>query len=87
MEAILSTLPAADGVACFTRLYLAVTRGVQDRLAGAAFADPVFLARLDERFAEFFFEAVERPPPAHGRRSSTLGRASGSPHSSSRLPA
>lgn len=64
MEAILSALPTADGVACFTRLYLAVTRGVQDRLAGAAFADPVFLARLDERFAELFFEAVERPPRA-----------------------
>jgi hypothetical protein len=64
MEAILSPLGAADGVACFMRLYLAVTRGVQERLAGVAFADPAFLARLDERFADLFFAAVERPPPA-----------------------
>jgi hypothetical protein len=64
MEAILSPLGAADGVACFTRLYLAVTRGVQERLAGVAFADPAFLARLDEHFADLFFAAVERPTPA-----------------------
>jgi len=64
MEAILSPLGAADGVACFTRLYLAVTRGVQERLAGVTFADGAFLARLDERFADLFFAAVERPPPA-----------------------
>jgi hypothetical protein len=64
MEAILSPLGAADGVACFTRLYLAVTRGVQERLAGVTFADAGFLARLDERFADLFFAAVERPPPA-----------------------
>jgi hypothetical protein len=64
MESILSPLTAADGIACFTRLYLAVTRGMQERLAGVVFADPAFLARLDERFAGLFFAAVERPPPA-----------------------
>jgi hypothetical protein len=64
MEAILSPLAAADGIACFTRLYLAVTRGVQERLAGVAFQDPAFLAQLDARFADFFFAAVERAPPA-----------------------
>jgi hypothetical protein len=64
MRAILSPLQAGDGVACFLRLYLAVTEGVQARLAGVTFADPAFLAALDERFADLFFAAVERPPPA-----------------------
>jgi hypothetical protein len=59
MRAILSPLPASDGVACFTRLYLAVTQGVQQRLAGLKFADPVFLQRLDVLFAELFFAAVD----------------------------
>jgi hypothetical protein len=57
MEAILAGLAAADGVACFAQLYLDVTRGVQDRLAGTAFADPAALALLDERFADLFFAA------------------------------
>jgi hypothetical protein len=59
MNAALRTLPAADGVACFVRLYLAVTEGVQARLARESFADPAFLADLDRRFAALFFEAVE----------------------------
>jgi hypothetical protein len=59
MEAILSPLRAGDGIACFTRLYLAVTRGVQERLDGVAFADPAFLAQLDVRFADLFFGAVD----------------------------
>lgn len=64
MQATLSPLPQGDGVACFTRLYLAVTEGVQERLAGAAFADPAFLALLDQRFADLFFDALASPPPA-----------------------
>jgi hypothetical protein len=64
MQALLAPLAPADGVACFTRLYLSVTEGVAARLAGVVFDDPVFLARLDVRFAELFFTAVERPPPA-----------------------
>jgi hypothetical protein len=59
MDAALRPLPAADGVACFVRLYLAVTEGVQARLATQRFADPSFLADLDRRFAALFFEAVE----------------------------
>jgi hypothetical protein len=64
MQALLAPLAPADGVACFSRLYLAVTEGVAARLAGVAFGDPAFVARLDERFADLFFAAVERPPPA-----------------------
>jgi hypothetical protein len=59
MEAIASPLPRGDGVACFTRLYLAVTQGVEARLAGTAFQDPHFLERLDVAFANLFFDAVD----------------------------
>jgi len=64
MQALLAPLGKADGVACFTRLYLAVTEGVAERLAGVEFADPTFLSQLDVRFADLFFAAVERPTPA-----------------------
>lgn len=64
MEAVLAPLARRDGVACFTRLYLAVTRGVQHRLAGVAFADPAFLQRLDENFADLFFQALRSPSAA-----------------------
>jgi hypothetical protein len=59
MEAIVALLPHSDGIACFTQLYLAVTRGVQARLAGLTFADPRFLARLDVAFADLFFAALD----------------------------
>jgi hypothetical protein len=64
MQALLAPLGAADGIACFVRLYLAVTEGVAARLAGVEFVDPAFLAQLDVRFADLFFAAVERPTPA-----------------------
>ena len=44
MEAILDPLGRNDGVACFTRLYLEVTKGVQAQLQGVVFADPRFAA-------------------------------------------
>jgi Family of unknown function (DUF5995) len=59
MEAIVSPLPRGDGVACFTRLYLAVTQGVESRLGGTVFRDPRFLERLDVAFADLFFDAVD----------------------------
>ena len=59
MEAIAAPLPRGDGVACFARLYLAVTQGVQAHLAGTAFRDPRFLERLDVAFADLFFDAVD----------------------------
>ena len=52
-------LSGSDGIACFTRLYLAVTEGVQKRLAGLGFSDPSFLARLDVVFADLFFAAYD----------------------------
>ncbi len=59
MQSTLAPLPRSDGVACFTRLYLAVTEGVQERLAGFVFADAEFLARLDVAFAGLFFTALD----------------------------
>ena len=68
MRAIGGALPAGDGVACFTRLYLAVTEAVEEELAGGrtTFRRPDVLARLDVVFAELWFDALRgslgRPP-------------------------
>jgi len=71
MEAIASPLPRGDGVACFMRLYLAVTQGVEAHLGGATFEDPRFLTRLDITFACLFFDAVD----AYARAPETTPRA------------
>ena len=60
MGAILGPLAGSDGVACFTRLYLEVTEGVQAQLGSLTFADPLFVADLDVRFADLFFDAVDK---------------------------
>ncbi len=59
MEAIIAPLPRSDGVACFTRLYLAVTKHVETALPGLTFNDPHFLERLDVTFAQLFFDALD----------------------------
>jgi len=59
MEALVAPLSTSDGIACFTRLYLAVTEGVQECLAGPDFQDPRFLERLDVAFADLFFAATD----------------------------
>ncbi len=59
MEAIGAGLEAADGVACFNWLYLAVTRAVDGRVADEGFADPAFLRALDVTFAQLYFDAVD----------------------------
>jgi hypothetical protein len=61
MREIESELPRRDGVACFTRLYAAVTEAVETE---DGFAAPEFLTRLDVRFANLFFDALEDPPRA-----------------------
>jgi hypothetical protein len=67
MEAILEPLSDSDGVACFTRLYLDVTEGVQAQLQALTFADPAFIADLDVRFANLYFDAVdEASKPGRG---------------------
>jgi len=58
MEAIGAALPATDGLACFNRMYLEVTRQVNTGLGQGVFADPVFMTRLDVAFAGLYFSAV-----------------------------
>lgn len=63
LKAIDESAPRSDGVACFARLYLAVTEGVGADLASQGFADSRFLETLDVHFAELFFAALD----AYGR--------------------
>jgi hypothetical protein len=67
MRSDTAALPKSDGVGCFTKLYLDVTVGVQEQLAGLTFRDARFLARLDVEFAGLFFSALDaaRNDPAH----------------------
>jgi hypothetical protein len=58
MEAIEAALPAADGLACFNRMYLDVTRQVSSRLSQGFFADPAFMTQLDVTFANRYFAAA-----------------------------
>jgi hypothetical protein len=47
-----------DGVACFNRLYLEVTRAVDAAARAGRFADPEFVCRLDVDFADLYFAAI-----------------------------
>jgi hypothetical protein len=58
MEAIQAGLPAADGLACFNRMYLDVTRQVNTQLGQGFFADPAFMTQLDVAFANLYFAAA-----------------------------
>lgn len=71
LRTIEASAPASDGVACFARLYRAVTENVGADLTGRGFADARFLETLDVTFAGLFFSALEshdrdpgRTPPA-----------------------
>jgi Family of unknown function (DUF5995) len=59
MQDISAPLPMGDGVRAFNDMYLATTRQVADALAGRAFADGEFMDRLDVRFAELYFGALD----------------------------
>ena len=58
MRRIVAALPPSDGVASFTRLYLAVTKGLRDDLEQARNRDERFATRLDVVFANLFFAAL-----------------------------
>ncbi len=58
MQQIDGVLPAADGLACFNRMYLDVTQQVQTSITQGFFADPAFAQQLDVVFANFYFAAV-----------------------------
>ena len=59
MEAIAAAVPAADGLACFNRMYLDVTRQVNSQLGQGFFADPAFMTQLDVTFANLYFAAAD----------------------------
>ena len=48
MESIVEALPAADGVAAFTRLYLAATQAVRAAATDNTFEEPATVRWLDE---------------------------------------
>lgn len=59
MEAIGAGLPAGDGLGCFNRMYLDVTKTVGADLGHGFFADPAFMTRLDVTFANLYFAAAQ----------------------------
>jgi hypothetical protein len=59
MEQIDAALPAADGLACFNRMYLEVTQEVGRQVRAGFFADPAFISRLDVTFANLYFDAAD----------------------------
>jgi len=59
METIGAALPATDGLACFNRMYLEVTKTVGADLGQRFFADPAFMTSLDVTFANLYFAAAE----------------------------
>jgi hypothetical protein len=62
MAAIGAGLPAGDGLACFNRMYLAVTQNVGTDLGQGFFADPAFMTTLDVTFANLYFAAAQAAP-------------------------
>jgi Family of unknown function (DUF5995) len=59
MQSIDAALPPGDGVACFNRMYLEVTQGVDQQVQQGSFGDPAFVSHLDVVFANLYFCAVD----------------------------
>jgi len=59
MQEIDAALPRTDGIACFNKLYLAVTTNVLAAESQRVFADPRFLKRLDVDFGNLYFAALK----------------------------
>ena len=59
MEAIGASVPAGDGLGCFNRMYLEVTKQVQSSLSAGFYADPAFMTELDVTFANLYFTAAD----------------------------
>ena len=58
MRALDDLLPREDGIACFNRLYLAVTEAVEAQARPGVFADPRFVRWLDVVFANLYLGAL-----------------------------
>jgi hypothetical protein len=59
MEAIEAALPTTDGLACFNRMYLQVTKQINTVLEQGFFADRAFMTHLDVAFASLYFGAAD----------------------------
>jgi len=59
MEFIAASVASGDGLGCFNRMYLEVTRDVGHQIGQGFFADPDFMTRLDVTFANLYFDAVD----------------------------
>jgi hypothetical protein len=60
MRAIAAEVPSGDGAGVFNNVYLRVTEMVADRLKTAdVYYDNAFIADLDVRFADFWFNAYD----------------------------
>ena len=59
MKAIDAATPASDGLACFNRMYLAVTEAVNADIDEGFYADPEFMTTLDVTFANLYFAAAD----------------------------
>jgi Family of unknown function (DUF5995) len=59
LEAVGAALPATDGLACFNRMYLEVTKQVYTELGQGFYADPAFMTQLDVTFASLYFSAAD----------------------------
>jgi hypothetical protein len=62
-----AALPAGDGVACFTRLYRAVTEAVDAEARPGAYEDVRFVRWLDVVFANLYFRALGAHVLGRGR--------------------
>jgi len=56
-----AALPAADGVACFNRMYRVVSQAIQAQVTSGSFGDPAWMARLDLVFANLYLSALADP--------------------------
>jgi Family of unknown function (DUF5995) len=59
MTEISAALPAADGLACFNRMYLIVTEQVREEVSTTFYGDPVFMSHLDVVFVNLYLGAID----------------------------
>jgi uncharacterized protein DUF5995 len=59
LRAIDAICADADGLKWFNWLYLRVTEAVEARVSGGGFSSPAWLADLDVRFAQLYFDAMQ----------------------------
>ena len=90
MRTIAAELPAGDGAAVFSQVYLRVTEMMLDRLTtGGVFYDDEFMAELDVGSPSSGSRRTTPPPTClgPGRRCSRCGRTAASCRSSTHWPA